>query len=100
MILYQIQLLIWCWVQYLFWQGERNESADYKFSGPSFQTALRQLFISAAKMKFIFYYYQKKKNQKLLSLLQNKNAPKLFIFCLNSNCADFTYLKLFSKRKI
>ena len=64
MILYQIQLLIWCWVQYLFWQGERNESADYKFSGPSFQTALRQLFISAAKMKFIFYYYQKKKEPK------------------------------------
>ena len=57
---------------------------------PSFQTALRQLFISAAKMKFIFYYYQKKKNQKLLSLLQNKNAPKLFIFCLNSNCTDLT----------
>ena len=36
MILYQIQLLIWCWVQYLLWQGERNESADYKFS-PQFK---------------------------------------------------------------
>ena len=30
---------------------------------PSFQTALRQLFISAAKMKFIFYYYQKKRTK-------------------------------------
>lgn len=30
---------------------------------PSIQTALRQLFISAAKMKFIFYYYQKKRTK-------------------------------------
>ena len=32
-----------------------------------------------------------KKKLHTLSGLQNKNAPKLFILCLNSSCADYDY---------
>ena len=53
--------------------------------------ALRELFISAAKVKFIFYSKKTKQKQHTLCGLKNKNAPKLFILCLNSSCADYDY---------
>ena len=74
MILYQIQLLIWCWVQYLFWQGERNESADYKFS-PQF------------KRLYVNFSFRLRK-WKLFSIITKKKEPKTTLPTSKQKCYE------------